>query len=73
MNGWRPGYIESVRQKFTANLFPAFGEVPVEQMTGRLILQELCKIEARVAIATAKRTLSSLGQIMGYALASQYI
>ncbi len=59
---WSAAHLKRVRFRVERDLYPALGEQPISQITGRAVLTELRKIEKRGSIETAKR-------VRGYVLA----
>ncbi|MHA3791492.1 integrase arm-type DNA-binding domain-containing protein [Sphingomonas sp. YL-JM2C] len=52
---WSAAHLERVRNRLEHDIYPGLGKLPIVDITGRMVLTELRKIEARGAIETAKR------------------
>ncbi|WP_296625090.1 integrase arm-type DNA-binding domain-containing protein, partial [Rhizorhabdus sp.] len=52
---WSPGQQFRVRSRLEKDIYPALGKLPIGDITGRMVLAELRKIEKRGSIETAKR------------------
>lgn len=59
---WSEAHAKRVRFRLEHDIYPGIGALPISQITGRAVLNELRKIEKRGSIETAKR-------VRGYVLA----
>lgn len=66
---WSPLQSKKVEQAFRRDVFPRFGQLPITEVDGPLILLMLRRIEARGSIDTAKRVRQHVSAVFGYAMA----
>lgn len=70
---WSPSktarHADYVLRRLKADLFPAIGNVPVNELTAPTLLAAVRRIEERGAVDIAKRALQTAGQILRYAVA----
>lgn len=52
---WSPGHKIRVENRLEGDVYPGLGKLPIGNITGRMVLTELRKIEKRGSIETAKR------------------
>lgn len=67
--GWAPVHAERVLSRLERDVFPMVGTLPVDEITPRLLLLAIRKIEARGVVETAHRALQDCGQVFRYAIA----
>lgn len=74
---WRVGktakHDADVWRRLEADVFPAIGDVPVEELTAAQVRDCVKAIEARGALDIAKRQLQKCSQIMRYAVANDLV
>jgi integrase len=58
-----------VMRRLEADIFPVIGRKPINEITAPMLLMAIKRIEARGALDIAKRALSTIGQVMRYAVA----
>lgn len=67
---WAPGHAARVLARFERDIFPWLGGRPIADITAPELLATVRRIEARGALETAHRALSSCGQVFRYAVAT---
>lgn len=70
---WTPAHMLRVVSRFREDVYPAFGDKLIREVTAQDILAMLRKIEDRGAIDVAKRIRQSVGAVMRYAIALNLI
>lgn len=65
-------HADSVIRRLRADVFPAFGGVPVGEIEAPMLVAMLKSIEQRGAFDIAKRALETVGQVFRYAVAHGY-
>ena len=65
---WKPHHAADVLASLTAEVFPAFGAVPVNAVTPAMVLEALRAMEARGAIETARRVKQRCSAVFGFAM-----
>lgn len=71
-NTWSTKHQSTVIQRLEKNVFPIFGQKPIDEVTSIDILGCLRLIEQRNAFETAHRVKSIIGQVFRYAIPHQY-
>lgn len=69
---WSEHYADSLMKRLEADIFPAFGNRPIAEVSARELLDAIRKIEKRGAVDIAKRALQVCGQIFRYAIIAGY-
>lgn len=59
--GWAPAHAERVLSRLERDVFPMVGTLPIDEITPRLLLLAIRKIEARGVVETAHRALQDCG------------
>lgn len=67
---WAAGHAERIIRRLERDVFPVIGGRPIAELKPPEILDVLRKIEARNIAETAHRTLTNIGQVMRYAVAT---
>lgn len=67
---WTPGYAARLHSRMVEDLYPSLGHLAFEDITARVLLEVVRKIETRGAMEIAKRMLQVSGQIFRYAVAT---
>ena len=67
---WAPTHADRIIRRFERDVFPWIGGRPIAEITAPDILTTVRKIEARGALETAHRALSTCGQVFRYAVAT---
>lgn len=67
---WAAGHAERIIRRLERDVFPLIGGRPIAELKPPEILDVLRKIEARNIAETAHRTLTNIGQVMRYAVAT---
>ncbi|MBP3730034.1 MAG: tyrosine-type recombinase/integrase [Mailhella sp.] len=67
---WRERYIKTLRQRLEHDAYPAFGDMPIEEVTPEVVLKMLREIENRGSVVVAKKVLWHVQQITAYAYAT---
>lgn len=62
-------HADYVIRRLEADIFPAIGMRPINEITAPILLMAIKKIEVRGALDIAKRALSTCGQVFRYAVA----
>lgn len=65
-----PRYAQQILDRLEANVFPAFGRIPIAEVTAPMVLAVARKIEARGANSMAHRVRMHMSDIFVYAIAS---
>ncbi|MET0154607.1 MAG: integrase arm-type DNA-binding domain-containing protein [Rickettsiales bacterium] len=68
--GWTPRHAASVIKRIEADIFPALGFRPINEITPPELLAALRQIEKRGALDIAGRALQTCGQVFRYAVAT---
>jgi integrase len=68
--GWTPRHAGYVLRRLEADIFPALGNKPINQITAPELLAVLREIEKRGVTDIANRVLNSCGQVFRYAIAT---
>ncbi len=67
---WAATHADRIIRRFERDVFPWLGGRPIAEITAPDILTTVRKIEARGALETAHRALSTCGQVFRYAVAT---
>ncbi|CAM3088834.1 integrase arm-type DNA-binding domain-containing protein [Paracoccus nototheniae] len=67
---WTPAHALRVISRFKGDVYPAFGDEPIRELSAQKILKMLRTIEDRGAVDVAKRVRQSVGAVMRYAIAT---
>ena len=67
---WASAHADRIIRRFERDVFPWLGGRPIAEITAPDILTTVRKIEARGALETAHRALSTCGQVFRYAVAT---
>ncbi len=67
-DAWTESYADYVQKRLKADIFPAVGSFPINQVTAPQLLAALRKVEARGTKDLPHRLLQSCGQIFRYAI-----
>ena len=65
---WKPHHAADVLSSLAAEIFPAFGAVPVNAVTPGMVLEALRSMEVRGAIETARRVKQRCSAVFGFAM-----
>ena len=68
-----PVSMDAMMRSLALNVYPALGDMPINEITPLVILNVLRVIEDRGATSVSRNVYSYIGQIMRYAVACQYI
>ena len=63
-----PDYAKDIRRSLEKDVLPAIGEIPVQQIKARTLVEELEPIKARGALETVRRLVQRINEIMIYAV-----
>lgn len=63
-----PDYAKDIWRSLEKDIFPAIGEIPVQEIKARTLVQALEPIKARGALETVRRLVQRLNEIMIYAV-----
>lgn len=63
-----PDYAKDIWRSLEKDVFPAIGEIPVQQIKARTIVEALEPIKARGALETVRRLVQRINEIMIYAV-----
>lgn len=63
-----PDYAKDIWRSLEKDLFPAIGEIPVQQIKARTLVEALEPIKARGALETVRRLVQRINEIMIYAV-----
>ena len=63
-----PDYAKDIWRSLEKDVFPAIGEIPVQQIKARTLVEALEPIKARGALETVRRLLQRINEIMIYAV-----
>jgi integrase len=67
---WSDSHAKRIIRRFERDIFPWLGKSPINDITPRILLKTLRKIEDRGALETAHRALQSSSQVFRYAIAT---
>ncbi|AZS98594.1 tyrosine-type recombinase/integrase [Salmonella enterica subsp. enterica] len=63
-----PDYAKDIWRSLEKDVFPAIGEIPVQQIKARTLIEALEPIKARGALETVRRLVQRINEIMIYAV-----
>ncbi|HBR1912570.1 TPA: tyrosine-type recombinase/integrase [Klebsiella pneumoniae] len=63
-----PDYAKDIWRSLEKDIFPAIGEIPVQQIKARTLVEALEPIKARGALETVRRLVQRINEIMIYAV-----
>ncbi|EOC1352803.1 tyrosine-type recombinase/integrase [Cronobacter dublinensis] len=63
-----PDYAKDIWRSLEKDVFPAIGEIPVQQIKARILVEALEPIKARGALETVRRLVQRINEIMIYAV-----
>ncbi|MBT1908227.1 tyrosine-type recombinase/integrase [Enterobacter kobei] len=63
-----PDYAKDIWRSLEKDVFPAIGEIPVQQIKARTLIETLEPIKARGALETVRRLVQRINEIMIYAV-----
>lgn len=63
-----PDYAKDIWRSLEKDVFPAIGEIPVQQIKARTLIEALEPIKARGALETVRRLVKRINEIMIYAV-----
>ena len=63
-----PDYAKDIWRSLEKDVFPAIGEIPVQQIKARTLVEALESIKARGALETVRRLVQRINEIMIYAV-----
>ena len=63
-----PDYAKDIWRSLEKDIFPAIGELPVQQIKARTLVEALEPIKARGALETVRRLIQRINEIMIYAV-----
>ena len=66
--GWSAAYAKTNMVKLRNDVFPAIGDIPVDQITPPMVLEIIRAVEARGAGETAKKCLEIMNGVFRYAI-----
>ena len=69
---WKPHHAADVLASLQTEVFPAFGSVPVNGVTGAMVLGALRLMEARGAVETARRVKQRCSAVFGFAASHEW-
>lgn len=70
---WRDRYVATLRHRLEHDAYPAFGNMPICDITAEIVLNMLRDIEDRGSFVTAKKVLWHVQQVFRYAYGSLLI
>jgi len=65
---WSPAYLDRMTSALRRDAFPYFGKLPVTEVSGKMVLDAVRRVERRGALEMAARVLSSIGMVFRYAV-----
>jgi len=63
---WSAGYHSRMTNALKANAYPRFGKAPMDQISGKAVLDAVRVVEARGALDMASRVLDAIGMVFSY-------
>lgn len=63
---WSPGYYARISASLANNAYPSFGKLPITEVSGKMVLDAVRKVERRGALEMAARVLSAIGMAFRY-------
>lgn len=67
-NSVTPDYAKDIWRSLEKDIFPAIGEVPVQEIKARTLIEALEPIKARGALETVRRLVQRINEVMIYAV-----
>jgi integrase len=67
-NSVTPDYAKDIWRSLEKDIFPAIGEIPVQEIKARTLVEALEPIKARGALETVRRLVQRINEIMIYAV-----
>ncbi|MCZ3383856.1 integrase domain-containing protein [Kosakonia sp. SOY2] len=67
-NSVTPDYAKDIWRSLEKDIFPAIGEIPVQKIRARTLVEALEQIKARGALETVRRLVQRINEIMIYAV-----
>ncbi|EFH9647201.1 tyrosine-type recombinase/integrase [Escherichia coli] len=67
-NSVTPDYAKDIWRSLEKDIFPAIGEIPVQEIKARILIEALEPIKARGALETVRRLVQRINEIMIYAV-----
>ncbi|MED0057752.1 integrase domain-containing protein [Escherichia marmotae] len=67
-NNVTPDYAKDIWRSLERDIFPAIGEIPVQEIKARTLIEALEPIKARGALETVRRLVQRINEIMIYAV-----
>lgn len=68
VENWSPGYLKRMESALENNAYPSFGKLPIAEISGKVVLDAVRRVERRGALEMAARVLSSIGMVFRYAV-----
>ncbi|WP_198317966.1 tyrosine-type recombinase/integrase [Achromobacter denitrificans] len=65
---WSAGYHSRMTSALEKNAYPSFGKLPIAEVSGKMVLDAVRRVERRGALEMATRVLSSVGMVFRYAV-----
>lgn len=67
-NSVTPDYAKDIWRSLEKDIFPAIGEIPVQEIKARILIEALEPIKARGALETVRRLVQRINEILIYAV-----
>jgi integrase len=68
INKWQPQTAQDILRRFEADVFPAFGQVPIAEIQARDVLDAIRAVERRGALEIANRLTANCSRVFKYAV-----
>jgi integrase len=68
INQWQPQTAGDILRRFEADIFPAFGQVPISEIQARDVLDAIRAVERRGALEIANRLTANCSRVFKYAI-----
>lgn len=68
INKWQPQTAQDILRRFEADIFPAFGRVPIAEIQARDVLDAIRAVERRGALEIANRLTANCSRVFKYAI-----
>jgi integrase len=65
---WSEGYLNRMTSALEKNAYPYFGKMPIAEISGKMVLDAVRRVERRGALEMAARVLSGIGSVFRYSV-----
>jgi integrase len=68
INQWQPQTAKDILRRFEADVFPAFGQLPIAEIQARDVIDAIRRVERRGALEIANRLTANCSRVFKYAI-----